>query len=235
MVETESNIKKPIAPLLLVGGVIAGLTVAAALLLSSPSPKTPPQAAATVQPAQTEPAATAEVNPVPSSTTTAEAVDPEDDALKDKLLGIDRAADARLAARLAARAARAAAAARNRRPVADGSDAQARRRDPADDEGAALQASDGISDAEFHGAIERWRGVKSCLGEHKGRATGSRGALRLAMTITGSGDVVDSKVYDEGNEVARLIAPCVEKQARQIKFPSHESGKPVVREAKFVF
>jgi hypothetical protein len=93
----------------------------------------------------------------------------------------------------------------------------------------------GLSDADFHSTIERWRGMKSCLNTHKGRVDESRGALRISMKIMSSGEVAESNVFDESNEIAKLIAPCVEKQARQLKFPSFEGEPFAMKEAKFVF
>lgn len=97
----------------------------------------------------------------------------------------------------------------------------------------------GLSDSEFYSTMDKWRGVKQCLAsgtvrndELKGDANG---ALRLTLKITKTGEVLESKVTEPSNDTARVIASCVERSAKQLKFPSFEGEALVTKTAKFVF
>lgn len=99
------------------------------------------------------------------------------------------------------------------------------------------QESDGgLSDAKFRETIEAWRGMRTCVESSKTRMSRTTGALRMSLKITGSGDVLGGRVYDESNDAARKVARCVEKRMASLKFPAFETREPaIVKEAKFVF
>lgn len=94
----------------------------------------------------------------------------------------------------------------------------------------------GLSDGAFQSAVTDWSGMKRCLASAAGRLPTQSGALRVRFTIRGDGRVVRSEVVDTTNEVAEAIAPCVERRARQIRFPSFAAaGDEIEKTAKFVF
>ncbi|MCK6548670.1 hypothetical protein L6R52_22695 [Myxococcota bacterium] len=97
----------------------------------------------------------------------------------------------------------------------------------------------GLSDSEFYSTMDKWRGVKQCLAsgtvrndELKGDANG---ALRLTLKINKAGEVLESRVTEPSNDVARVIASCVERSAKQLKFPAFDGEAMVTKTAKFVF
>lgn len=97
-------------------------------------------------------------------------------------------------------------------------------------------AQPGLSDGAFQSVITDWTGMKRCLATNAARLPTSSGALRVAFTIRGDGQVVESRVVETSNDVARLIAPCVEQRAKRIRFPAFaEAQDEVEKTAKFVF
>jgi hypothetical protein len=93
-----------------------------------------------------------------------------------------------------------------------------------------------LTDYEFQSTVGSWSGVKSCIATKSQRGEEKlTGAIQLAFTIQGDGNVVESKVVDVSNEDAATLAPCVEKQAKHIRFPAFASNEPVTKTAKFVF
>jgi hypothetical protein len=152
---------------------------------------------------------------------------PSDDALKSSLLGLNQPAPKDSLFNKKRRVVH-----RVRRRHATEEQVQPQETEESD---SMAQPSGPLSDADFHATMEKWRGVKGCLGTHKSRVEDSNGALRIAMKITGAGEVVECHVFDESNDVARQIAPCVEKQAKLLRFPSFVGDEAVVKEAKFVF
>ncbi len=93
-----------------------------------------------------------------------------------------------------------------------------------------------LSDAQFQNAIGNWRGLKACIAQASAqRDEETSGALKIAFTISGQGDVVTSKVYDFSNDHARAMANCIEREARRVKFPAFTAEESITKEAKFVF
>lgn len=93
-----------------------------------------------------------------------------------------------------------------------------------------------LSDGAFQSAITDWSGMKRCLASSAGRLPTRNGALQVRFTIRGDGQVVKSSVVQTSNDVARAIAPCVERRARRIRFPAFaEAAEEVEKTAKFVF
>ncbi len=92
-----------------------------------------------------------------------------------------------------------------------------------------------LSDGAFQSVVNDWGGMKRCL-ESTSRLGSPSGALQVAFTIRGDGQVVKSRVVDASNEVARSIAPCVERNARRLKFPAFAAAsEETEKTAKFVF
>lgn len=103
-------------------------------------------------------------------------------------------------------------------------------------EEAAVDTTPALSDGAFQSAITDWSGMKRCLASSAGRLDSSSGALRVKFVIRGDGQVVKSRVVETSNDVARAIAPCVEKRARRIRFPAFaQAADTVEKTAKFVF
>lgn len=93
-----------------------------------------------------------------------------------------------------------------------------------------------LSDGAFQSIINDWTGMKRCLASTTSRLGPSSGALRLAFTIRGDGQVVKSRVVETSNAAAKELAPCVERRARRLKFPAFAAaGDEVEKTAKFVF
>jgi hypothetical protein len=93
-----------------------------------------------------------------------------------------------------------------------------------------------LSDYEFQSTVGSWSGVKSCLATNsQRREERMTGAIQMAFTIQGDGNVVESKVVEVSNDDAASLAPCVEKQARHIRFPTFAGNEQVTKTAKFVF
>lgn len=93
-----------------------------------------------------------------------------------------------------------------------------------------------LTDSDFQAAIGGWRGLKSCLLESSAsRKEAVSGALRVSFVISSSGEVLDTKVFDESNDGVRAMSDCVERQARSMKFRSFDATEQVTKEAKFVF
>jgi hypothetical protein len=95
-------------------------------------------------------------------------------------------------------------------------------------------AMGGLSDGEFQAAVNGWRGIQSCLVENAGHMESRNGAMQVSFQIAGDGSVAECKVVGTTTEVAQLIAPCVEKKARRIRFPAYP-GSETTKVAKFVF
>jgi hypothetical protein len=93
----------------------------------------------------------------------------------------------------------------------------------------------GLSEAEFHTALVRWDGVKTCLLNHKKRNSDATGSLRLRLKIAGSGQVEECRVFHRNNELEKVIAPCVQQEAKTIKFPPFPGTGSIVRNAVFLF
>jgi hypothetical protein len=155
----------------------------------------------------------------------------EDDAMKNTLLGLDKKEESgginalkeRSTQRRAIRAAR-------RRP------ARASEPEPQDDPLEEEVNEPGLSDSTFYATMDRWRGVKSCLAAESKREEEAKGAFKLSLKVTDQGEVIDSRVLEPSNEIAKQIAPCVERSARAIRFPPFEwDQRYVVKQAKFVF
>lgn len=93
-----------------------------------------------------------------------------------------------------------------------------------------------LSDGAFQSVITDWNGMKRCLASNSGRLGRTSGALRVAFTIRGDGQVIKSEVVETSNEDARAIAPCVERGARRLRFPAFAAASDEVEKtAKFVF
>lgn len=106
---------------------------------------------------------------------------------------------------------------------------------PLEDEPQAGGYEPNLSDSEFQAAIGTWRGVQSCLATNAARSDDASGALRLSFTIRADGAVVHSKVVDASNTIAEILAPCVERQAKRLRFPAFAEAGEVTKVAKFVF
>lgn len=91
-----------------------------------------------------------------------------------------------------------------------------------------------LSDRAFQSAIGNWRGVKSCLVAQQAQNKEVEGSIRVSFVISGSGDVLEAKAFDESNASVKEISECVERQAKMVKFRPF-SGEDVAKEAKFVF
>lgn len=200
--------------------VMSCSTLTLALAASACNPGPQPVAAATPQPAQ---AHAAVVAPAPEVALQAEQQPSEDEALRAQLLGL------------------------NKQPAADQDQAEPEQR-PAPRRRARRQVpqaelrplpmepetSGTLSDGEFQAAVGSWRGVQSCLAQNAGHLESRNGAMQVSFQIAGDGSVADCKVVGTTTEVAQLIAPCVEKKARRIRFPSYP-GSESTKVAKFVF
>ncbi len=92
----------------------------------------------------------------------------------------------------------------------------------------------GLSDYDFQAAIGNWSGMRRCLAEKNNRDENPNGAIQLKLKINNDGSVAESTVLDSSTAVAKAIAPCVQRRARRIRFPSFE-GKAETKTAKFVF
>jgi hypothetical protein len=92
-----------------------------------------------------------------------------------------------------------------------------------------------LSDYDFQYTVGNWSGVKSCLATNAQRGEEIKGAIAVAFTVGGDGTVKESKVISTSNERAETIAPCVEKKARHIRFPTFAGNDRVTKTAKFVF
>ena len=92
-----------------------------------------------------------------------------------------------------------------------------------------------LSDYDFQSTVGNWSGVKSCIATSSQRGEEVNGALAVAFTVGADGTVVESKVVETSNEHAETIAPCVEKKARHIRFPTFAGTEQVTKTAKFVF
>jgi hypothetical protein len=93
-----------------------------------------------------------------------------------------------------------------------------------------------LTDGAFQATIGNWRGVKSCVAEAEAaRKEDVTGALRVAFMISSEGEVLDTKVYDASSDSSRAITPCVERQAKLVRFPAFSAAESVTKEAKFVF
>lgn len=218
MVQPDSNSKKGIL-LVLISGIALLLLVGVLWARHAPDPVISP---VPVAHAPEPPPAIAQ--PVVAAPSQEPAPGAGADSLKAALLGLDKKA------RPAPQAA--APKAKRARPRSDADQEQG------DDRSMTSSVRTlSLSDDEFHATIERWRGMKSCLNTHKTRAAedASGGALRISLKISGEGEVVESRVFDESNELAKMVARCVEKQAKQLHFPRFEGEESVVKEAKFVF
>ena len=95
-----------------------------------------------------------------------------------------------------------------------------------------------LSDGKFQAVIADWVGMKRCLARNANRFRrgGASGALKLSLTIRGDGTVTKSEVVDASNSIARALAPCVERGAKRLRFPSFAGiSEHVEKTAKFVF
>lgn len=111
---------------------------------------------------------------------------------------------------------------------------------PVEDSGSseeAYQDPTKLSDAQFQNAIGNWRGVKACIAKATvaSREASGSGAVKIAFTISGQGEVVTSKVYEFSNDYARTMGDCLEREAKRVKFPSFTAEASITKEAKFVF
>jgi hypothetical protein len=166
-------------------------------------------------PAAPPPVASAEPAPVASA---APEASPTNDAMRDQLLGLDKPRPAA-------------------QPTGDADRARPRPRRVivADDAPIEEVPSGPLSDGAFQSAIHAWRGLKACLTAQTTTPTDPSGAIKVAFTVAQSGEVVKSQVVECSNDTARTIAPCVEREARRIRFPAFAAEEPVTKEAKFVF
>jgi hypothetical protein len=162
------------------------------------------------------PAAAAAPDPTPVASAA-----PEASAMRDQLLGLNKPQPAA-------------------QPVADADKSKPRPRrvfvaDPAEDAPVEEVPSGPLSDGAFQSAIHAWRGLKACLTAQTTPPTDPSGAIKVAFTVAQSGEVVKSQVVECSNDTARTIAPCVEREARRIRFPAFAADEPITKEAKFVF
>jgi hypothetical protein len=93
----------------------------------------------------------------------------------------------------------------------------------------------GLSEAEFHETLLKWAGVKQCLQNHNKRTAEATGTLRVKFKIASTGQVEQSQAYYKSNEIAKEIAPCVEQEAMQLRFPSFTGSGAIMRRATFLF
>jgi outer membrane biosynthesis protein TonB len=59
--------------------------------------------------------------------------------------------------------------------------------------------------------------------------------VRVAFTIATDGTVQEAQVVEASNAAARALAPCVERAALRVRFPSFPGPNTVEKTAKFVF
>lgn len=113
---------------------------------------------------------------------------------------------------------------------------RAARAQPAGDDALAAMAvgGGGLSDSEFQGTVNGWRGIQGCIAQNAGHYDDRSGALQLSFEIAADGSVADCRVLDTSNAVAQAIAPCVERKARRLRFPTF-AGDQTTKVAKFVF
>lgn len=146
-------------------------------------------------------------------------------ALRAQLLGLDKKKKAEEAAQAEPEEPSAEAKSRPRRRA---SRAAAPEPAPIDD------TPIGLSDGEFQDAVGGWRGIQGCIAENAGYMESRNGAMRVSFQIAADGSVSDCTVLDTSNAVAAAIAPCVQKKARRIRFPTF-AGDEATKVAKFVF
>ena len=207
------------------------LTLALAAAACDPGPQAVPVGAAARPAVEPRPAPTAEVALAVADTGADQ--DGAEAALRAQLLGLNRPKPA---------------------PEGEGADqvepeqaakateASARRRAPRRSADSTVRPlpltpeapSGGLSDGEFQAAVGSWRGVQSCLVENAGHVQERSGAMQVSFQIDAAGAVSDWKVLDTTTQVAQLIAPCVERKARRIRFPA-TPGAETTKVAKFVF
>lgn len=105
-----------------------------------------------------------------------------------------------------------------------------------------LNASDaaaavrGLSDDDFFKVVNNWRGVKGCVKTAGvGGEEGRKSSMRVSFTIAGNGNVTEARVTDLNVEQADVLSDCVEKSARNVKFPTLSGVPSLTRDAKFLF
>ena len=145
----------------------------------------------------------------------------DDAALKDTLLGLNKKPEPVVEQQPAPRQHRR----RVHRAIEEVEDLNDQPQDPTD-----------LSDYDFQSTVGNWSGVKSCLATNTKRGEAKiSGAIEVAFTISGEGNVVESKVVGFSNDDAATLVPCVEKKARHIRFPTFAKNEPITKTAKFVF
>lgn len=92
-----------------------------------------------------------------------------------------------------------------------------------------------LSEGAFYSALDAWGGVKRCLAKNPTVKKDGSSAISVRFVVKKDGSVADSKIVGKSNEHAEAIAPCVETEARRVRFPDFEEEDSVQKDAKFVF
>ncbi|MGF1509881.1 MAG: hypothetical protein ACFB9M_10315 [Myxococcota bacterium] len=92
-----------------------------------------------------------------------------------------------------------------------------------------------LADSAFEDVVGSWRGVDACLATERPRTRKASGALKLALTIDGSGAVVEAEVVERSGALDQALAACVERKAARLHFPAFGGSEPAEKVAKFVF
>lgn len=92
-----------------------------------------------------------------------------------------------------------------------------------------------LSEGAFYSALDAWGGVKRCLAKNPTVRKDGTSALRVRFVVNKDGSVAESQIVEKSNEHAEAIAPCVENEAKRLRFPDFEEEESGKRDAKFVF
>jgi hypothetical protein len=96
----------------------------------------------------------------------------------------------------------------------------------------------GLSDQAFYAALDSWRGPEACARETGGTAsvqTDARAALRMRFTIDPDGEVKQTKTTQAEGPSADRLRPCIERRAKELRFPAFAGREAVERDATFIF
>ena len=93
----------------------------------------------------------------------------------------------------------------------------------------------GLSEHAFYAALDTWGGVKRCIAKTPNVRKDGSSAISVRFVVNQDGSVAESKILEKSNKHAEAIAPCVEVEAKRVRFPEFEEPKPAQKDAKFVF
>lgn len=93
----------------------------------------------------------------------------------------------------------------------------------------------GLSEHAFYAALDTWGGVKRCIAKTPNVRKDGSSAISVRFVVNQDGSVAESRILEKSNKHAEAIAPCVEIEAKRVRFPGFEEPKPAQKDAKFVF